>query len=486
MVRHLPVALLLPAVLATLWCGTAAATTKVIVFNHTSKTVRLATTSELPEDHWTAGVSEISAWSQGVVYETNRDEGVTSGESYIFETRLDAIAWRPAAAPLVVRLRLEGDLVGSTLSHSLSDAGGQQHPWLADRSLRRLPWDLVGAEMDLSIQAVFAGTEDDVHIILRETPELPRGSATYAPEAWRGTHLDVLSYNVYMRPRDKPPYAMLNGQDIRAKLLPAQLDNFDVLVLQELFEESSTRLLLSGLVDRGYGHCTAVVGDDVLTFRWVDPGGLQLPKNWNGGVVIASRWPIIESRAGQVLFGPVCSGMDCGADKGAVYAAIDKAAPGQPPLPFHIIGTHLNNGDWPIQRQQLEMVRALIDAADIPIDEPVVIAGDFNIDRIQHPDRYQEMLSILSARDPCPHLGACGHPFTADGTLNDLGDGPRTRVDYVLYSTRHLGSTSGTFARTLVPRSPEPWREFPHEPWMWDLSDHFPVYGSFLFRSRSR
>ncbi len=466
----------------------ATATTKVVVLNHTSKTIRLPTTSNLASDYWTAGVDTLEPWTRGVAYETNRDEGVGAGETFLFETRLDAVAWRSATEPPTLRVRLVGALVGSSLAYSIRDATGHDHPWVTDREARTVPWALHGATLHISVQAAFAGTEDDLEIVLTEPRSPPRGSRPEAPPAWHATHLDVLTYNVYMRPRDRPPYAFLNGQDIRAALLAPHLDGYDVLVLQELFEDSSRDLLLAALADRGYHYATAAVGDDVLTFRWVVPGGPQLPKSWNGGVVIVSRWPFLQARAAQVLFGAVCSGMDCGADKGAVYVTIDKALPGAPPLRFHLVGTHLNNGDWPTQRRQLELVRALIDRAAIPADEPLIIAGDFNIDRVAHPDQYRDMLAILSARDPCPSLAACGHPFTADPLVNDLLDdgGERARLDYVLYSTRHLPTTSGTFARTRVPRAATPWREFPHEPAMWDLSDHFPVYGSFLFGARPR
>ncbi|MDP6944313.1 MAG: sphingomyelin phosphodiesterase, partial [Myxococcota bacterium] len=400
------------------------------------------------------------------------------------EIEVEAFGWRPVATPLVLRLRLDGALVGSRLGHGMLGVEGVGSSWVHDRTVHRGMWRLVGASVEVSMWAFFAGSEDDIEVVLHEAPGLPRGNAPWMPESWRSRHLDVLSYNVFMRPRDAPPYTTINGQGIRAALIPPRLVGYDVLVLQEAFDNDARKTLLEGLANHGYPHASQILGSDDLTIRWKLGEGPQVPKNWNGGVVIASKWPIVEGSEAQLLFGGVCGAEDCGADKGAVHVTIDKGPAGGPPMPFHIIGTHLNNGDWEVQKGQLELIRRFIDALDIPPNEPVVIAGDFNVNRVTHPEYHRAMLEILGAKDPCPFVGGCGYRYTADGSVNDLDAGGGIHVDYTLYSSRHLGSTSGTFAETRVYRALEEWREFAHESAMWDLSDHFAVYGSFLFMPR--
>jgi len=294
------------------------------------------------------------------------------------------------------------------------------------------------------------------------------------PEDWKRRHLNVLNYNVYMRPTTM----FMNGQNLRALMIPKKVQGYDVIVFQEAFDDDVRAVLFAGLREYGYPHASMVLGSDA---------GVEQ----DGGVIVASKWPIVDQK--EKLFGSACSGADCLADKGVLYVKIDKSIkPGESNY-FHIFGTHLNDGDHAIQIAQLASLRNFINSQNIPPTEAVLIAGDMNINMYFTP-RYEEMLNILGAGYIGPKPGRYSHPFSYDQVLNALGfdaiknvisDPIRTYFDYVLYSKHHLGITSASFAEVRMLRAYDEWKELETERAMWDLSDHFPIYASYHFEDAS-
>ena len=78
----------------------------------------------------------------------------------------------------------------------------------------------------------------------------------------------------------------------------------------------------------------------------------------------------------QRLFGKRCAGFDCWAQKGCVYARIDVEE-----RPCHIIGIHAQAHEKhrSIREQQFQCVKQFITSLRIPATEPVILAGDFNV-----------------------------------------------------------------------------------------------------------
>jgi endonuclease/exonuclease/phosphatase family metal-dependent hydrolase len=271
---------------------------------------------------------------------------------------------------------------------------------------------------------------------------------------------NVLAYNVYMRPH----LLLKNGQHIRATLLPERIDDYDVIVLSEVFDDAVRERLVDGL-SATYPHRTLVAG---LDRAWEQ----------DGGVMIVSPWPIeVRDRLSfhDQQLRPItdCRGDDCHA---VVYARIRKEE-----RTFHVFGTHLQAGsdreDALVRAGQLLVIRDWMDARMIPPTETVIVAGDMNVDRASGRE-YTGMLLTLSASDP---PGSSGHPFTVDPVANRLsGSDRQVNLDYVLLSTRHRLPTAAT-VETRAIRAPYGSREFSFEPWHWDLSDHFPVYGRLTF-----
>ncbi len=294
------------------------------------------------------------------------------------------------------------------------------------------------------------------------------------PACGLAAQFDVLTYNVYLRP------FFHDGQDIRARLLINKLSGYDAIVLQEAYADPAREMLRAGLRSR-YPFHTRVLGKD---------SGL----NQDGGVLILSKWPLTRKR--QLVFTDdsrsanrcpgrdCCAGGDCYADKGVVYGRIDKAG-----RRFHLFGAHLQSGreHWRIRKDQLRVIGNFIISQHIRADEPVIIAGDMNVDRFDA-RQFAAMRSLLAAdlrplKPASPTMPRADYTF--DGPRNDLNDNDDVRryVDYVLYSTAHL-QPCRAFNRVRIFRAGQSWRQYFWQPWRRDLSDHYAVHGRFVYPRR--
>jgi hypothetical protein len=129
-------------------------------------------------------------------------------------------------------------------------------------------------------------------------------TVTAAPPRDDSISLNVLTYNIFMRPTS----LFDDDQGLRALLIPTQVREHDVIVFQEAFSDSHREYILSAL-SSAYPHQTRILGKD----RFVEQ---------DGGVVIISRWPI--ERQFQLHFEDLCSGSDCFSDKGVLYARLNE------------------------------------------------------------------------------------------------------------------------------------------------------------------
>jgi hypothetical protein len=103
----------------------------------------------------------------------------------------------------------------------------------------------------------------------------------------------------------------------------------------------------------------------------------------------------------------------------------------------------------------------------IPADQPVLIAGDLNVD-LYNAEEYNTMLDILSATHPQPLSGDRG--FTSHPGNGYVSDGSRPKyLDYFLYSGDHLKPDSASNDVRIFRVND------------WDLSDHYAVEGNFSF-----
>lgn len=314
-VKHaLRVVTLIAAVLVP---ALAIASSSVFVTNNTPKPLQINVTSTLPSEHWSAKHPVVPAFSRREVFETNRDTGVTAGETFVFTA--EVMPHDPVTGSVIpqhsqnfaIRLRLDGKTIGSHMWQSVMKQSGAHDSWYDDRQKHGSLMTIQGRPWYVTYWAYFTGGDDDVEYVFREDYPPPVGYGATLQDEWHASHLNVLSYNVYMRPTS----LFANGQMIRAGLIPDQIPGYDVVVFQEAFDDDTRAQLLRGMTAKGYPYHTDILGTDRGTEQ-------------DGGVIIVSRWPIVLQK--QRLFGDVCSDWDCSADKGVLYAKIDKQIkPGQ-------------------------------------------------------------------------------------------------------------------------------------------------------------
>jgi hypothetical protein len=209
----------------------------------------------------------------------------------------------------------------------------------------------------------------------------------------------------------------------------------------------------------------------------------------DGGVVILSRWFIENGQGEQRLFKDICSSNeedDCKADKGVIYARINKKG-----HKYHVFGTHTDAGkssqDVSTRKKQFEIIRKFIEekirSTEIKPDELVMIAGDLNVDKYYaNSVEYNEMLRELNAIQP----PLTGYPFSSDQNVNDLlpHAGKRELLDYILISKSTQVPLRGSYNQVLFFRADQGWRNYKLDKakykYFWDLSDHYPVFGQFV------
>jgi sphingomyelin phosphodiesterase len=282
----------------------------------------------------------------------------------------------------------------------------------------------------------------------------------------------LLAHNVYMLP-------MVNwGQAQRADLI-AQADyikGYDVVLLQEAFDNIPSDQLLSGLKGE-YPHQTPVLGrsrdgwDETLNYGGVFDGKFE-----DGGVAVVSRWPIEQKE--QYVFDSGC-GFDATANKGFVYVKVNKEG-----RFYHVINTHTQAEDSmcgigkaaEIRSSQFKTIKKFIEDKNIPSNETIFIGGDLNVNR-NNSSEYSTMLTDLEANAPNSYAGWTA---TWDTVTNGIANYNYRKLspeylDYILVAKKHAQPNFWHNQALDVP-SPR-WRvQSGAETYEYkDYSDHYPV-----------
>ncbi len=356
----------------------------------------------------------------------NRDEGITNGKNFYFDTTVTGAR----GGPQVLKQRLRGKLIGSSLWQG-AKAASFETPWYYDRTIHT---NTVVPDEQLSFKAAFTGGYDDVYYIVHDANV--KEARTDDPDT-----LKVLAYNTW---------GIFVAKNIceRYAAMPSAVTGFDAIVLSEAFDGGCREQLLNDLRAE-YPYQSRLVDQ---------PGNIM-----NGGVVAVSRWPIA---AQDVHIYPDCTGDNCFANKGFIYFEIIKQGKA-----YHVLGTHTNayNGtqDRQVRLSQLGQMGSYPNSHGVPAAEPVVYAGDLNVDRYATPDDYVQMLGLLHAGEPRYQ----GYAFTYDSTVNALGSGGREYLDYVLADGQHRSPRANdNTVRIYRSLNPSLWMDH-------DLSDHFAVSG---------
>ncbi|MFC6599002.1 sphingomyelin phosphodiesterase [Kitasatospora paranensis] len=298
----------------------------------------------------------------------------------------------------------------------------------------------------------------------------PAASAETAPTT--APALDVLTYNTFLMSTALYPNW---GQDHRARAIAAAdfFQGHDVVVLEEAFDNAASDTL-TAQASAAYPYHTPVVGRS--TNGWdATSGSYSSTTPEDGGVTLLSRWPILHRE--QYVYKDAC-GSDWWSNKGFVYAVLDVAG-----VRTHVVGTHLQSTDSGcssgqaagIRAAQLTAMRTFLDGRHIPASEPIVVAGDLNID--SHGSEYQ---ALLDNGNLAPASARTGWPYSFDTADNSIAayrypGEPKEDLDYVLYRADHARPQQ--YTNTVLRSHAAPWtvsswgRSYTYT----DLSDHYPL-----------
>lgn len=361
----------------------------------------------------------------------NRDQGIKWGREYFFTTQVTG-----TEDSVLLRQKLKG-----TMTFSKMWLSGQDDPWYYDRDIHRVS---VSDQQTLAFKSSYArASGDDIHYVIHD-------EFIKSEKSEYSNQLNVLTYNTWAL---LPPIESKNTGN-RLNTIAEFMDNYDVVVFQEVFDPILTAKFRSR-VSETYPYLTEI--------PW------KVGKILTGGSFIASRWPIEDQDS--IVYDP-CLADGCLAGKGINYAKVLKGSNA-----YHIFGTHTHaytgENDVATRFSQLAQLKALVDAKQIPYEEPVILAGDFNVDKLNFPQEHLDFLELLNATEP----EATGeYPYSYAGPVNIYADDQYNEyLDYVLYSNDHIAPYISE-NKMLTPRS------ISEDHWnSWDLSDHYPVEGRFEF-----
>lgn len=287
----------------------------------------------------------------------------------------------------------------------------------------------------------------------------------------------IMNYNVQIWPFYGDLAVPSNKKLVRARAIPKFIGNsFDYIALNEVFDPDIRR---------------KIKNDMKKTYQYfVDVGGIDSVNFLSSGILVFSKWPIIKYKHYTYQN---CYDIECLGAKGVTYTKIKKQIGGQDSY-YHVFATHMQS-KYPSDHRpahqfprpkQLRELADFIHAQNISNIEPIIILGDFNIDAfdanahfydgINSQTEYEFMLQILNASDST-HSGV---QYSFDAFLNTMlslaSSNERVKIDHILYNKGHLKPIYSR-NKIILLRDTENPVMYPN----YDLSDHFPIIGEFVF-----
>lgn len=396
----------------------------------------------LSSSYWDATEDTLQPWqlsTEGL--RVNRTNGITNGEDFFFEVLV-----HNGQDSVTLQLKLTGTLIDSDIWHS-AKGDGFDHSWHSDGIFYEEQITFGGKSCVLKYQAALNGLYDDITYVIHDLEPYTTADESTNPDA-----LTVLTYNIFML---TPPISY-SDQDIRAERMVHSVSEYDVVFLQETFDNSAREDYLVPQMETVFPYHT-----DVLDI----PG----TANEDGGVMIFSKYSIeLEIPYSYQN----CYSYECLTNKGFMYAKVNKLG-----RPYHLIATHtqafISEVEVTTRKAQIQEIRNFMDTVGIALNEPVIVGGDMNVDYYaNHFGEYDSMYIYLNAIEP-PFTG---HMFTFQPDLSYYADsGPDELLDYLLPIADHPVPTS-FFNETRI------LRQVHDDMWgMFDMSDHFAVYGRFEY-----
>lgn len=436
----------LALVAGSLMAGTAAADTYVFITNTTPQTATVSishygTKTLANGSEWQQEATSIGPYETKRVLRMNRYWGVKSGHTYNFDTAVTV-----AGSTVVMKQSMTGTWSGSNIKHGASGPGFSS-AWFTDRDVHSYNTTYATRASEAAFKAEYTGGYDDFHYTIH--------NKTVTEPLAPANSLKVLTYNIYALP------FVASKIDERLGQLPQNLKGYDAILFQEAFSSSRNGMLAALATEYPYQT-------HVPKIRY---SGINI---FDSGVLVVSRYPIVKTA--DFIY-PNCTGTDCMADKGIIYAEIIKNGKS-----YHVTSTHTASFDTTearaLRQEHFQQIRALVDAQNIPASEAVLMGGDFNVNKLLWPTDYAQMLANLNGTAP----GSTGYTAsTFDPRVNKLagaaGSGGTTveYLDYVVYSNNHRQPQTSRNDVRIIRSAAAPVFT------IWDLSDHFPVMGEFAY-----
>lgn len=414
-------------------------------------------------------------WRDHKIYSVNRNVGITNGVEFVLYGIL-----RPTYDPsqkLQMDLKLRGTPVHSTIwggcaavdvyatrqndgSYSSSNRS-RYSTWEDDTAVTHEVYFRLnnGKKYRLYYWFYFTGGDDDVAVVLDEVDYY---SPVTTHDASNPNVLNIASYNIWM-------VGVAGERGWRNEKIDEWMKDFDVVVFNEAFDNGLRSDLKSAMMARGFQHQTNVL--NIAS----DPE--------DGGVFIASKFPIEYQDAWYYDASRHLTGSDQLASKGIQYVKINKLG-----KKYHIFGTHADadsegfGSSVDARQSGFEYMRDFKESLSIPSTEPVIYAGDMNVDKLDTSNaqgqlltynysEYNLMLQKLHAVNPVTKSKLI---YTYDEVGNNWNTGSSQEIlDYVLYSNEHQIPVTSQ-QRIFTPKRDD--RDEAS-----DLSDHYPVHARFEY-----
>lgn len=286
--------------------------------------------------------------------------------------------------------------------------------------------------------------------------------------------LNVMSYNVLHLPGIAAikHYKEVWRSKAQHDVLKSLKSNLDVIVFQEGFNQQVEDYLFNPLKS-SYPYNTVLVGQYCYTGNYWNTISSNCSNSIfvvNGGVRIFSKYPILEKHQ-LVFYNSGYGTPDYNSNKGAAYVKIKKDN-----KIFHIVGTHMqaDHGSYnggSVRMGQLTEIKNWINSFNIPANEPIIYAGDFNVEYTDTPD-YNQMKSTLNGV-----INYTFNPAIDMGTFSNKNTIVKTKypnynntLDYIFYNQLHKNPINTPPMQVLrYMKSGE------------DLSDHFAIRTDYTF-----
>ena len=414
---------------------------KVVLTNSTLQSLNLTLRVQLDSPlidgtHYKLINATVAPLATVDVANFSRTSGLQDGKSYKYFIDVQGASNTVTLSQTVVA-GANGD---STLKFGASGNGFNILPQ-TDRAIQRHNTAFGGSAV-VGFNAETNSGVDQVNYVIHENIQKPNISAANT--------LNVMSYNVWLT-------TIFGSKEVnnRAAEQPSVLSGYDVVVGTEYFDDVPAAQLKEA-IRAEYPYQTG--------------SAFKLGKIMPAGTFIFSRWPIDVEKH---FFFDDCNGIQCVASRAVIYTKIRKRG-----NPYHVFATHTQSSDDQPNRdarlKQINQMAGFIQGLNLPVNEPVIYAGDFNVNKVGLPQDRDTMETVLSAVEPTN----LGHNLTFDSNTNHWAEAPYLEyLDYTLYSHVNLVPVNAT-QEAFAPRSISDamWKK-------WDLSDHYAVRGAFAYNT---